>query len=198
MAVNADGTTTDENPNAGQTPTDVVTLEQHKALESEYTRVRQGQIEAYTELATANPKKLLEITDYKLQNAVVKKIYGLDSLQAVKAVYGENFIEKKKDEDEQLDESALIRRELNVLKYSQEQDKLSAEINLLKMSNPSLNNDEAMFKLNEELKSISKDLPVAERVKKAAMLAFPGSTADEQALAYRKLAEMNIAGTSTA
>ncbi len=194
MAVNADGTQVEDTQDV-QTQQETVTLEQHKALESEYTRVRQGQIEALAEIATANPKKILELTDYKLQNAVVKRIYGLDNLQAVKAVYGENFLEAKKEEKE-IDDTEKFRRELNVLKYSQEQDKLSAEINLLKLGNPHLNNEEAMEKLNEELKSISKDLPVAERVKKAAMLAFPASTADEAAMAYKKLAELNVSGGS--
>lgn len=189
MALDADGNeiVTTDDVQAQQT----ITAEQHKALEAEYTRVRQGQIEAYSELVTVNPKKILEISDYKLQNAVVKKIYGLENLQAVKAVYGENFLEKKKDEDE-LDDTEKFRRELNVLKYSQEQDKLNSEISLLKLTNPSLNTPEAMEKLQNELNSISKDLPISERVKKAAMLAFPGSTADEQALAYKKLAELNV------
>ncbi len=170
MALDADGKEI-ETPN-GQAQPETISQEQHRALEAEYTRVRQGQIEALAEIATANPKKILDLTDYKLQNAVVKKIYGLDSLQAVKAVYGENFLDAKKEEGE-LNETEKFRRELNVLKYGQEQDKLSAEINLLKITNPALASEDNMAKLHEELKSISKDIPVADRVKKAAMLAFP-------------------------
>lgn len=79
---------TDGTPN-GQalTPEQLVRIEADKlALQSEYTRTRQALIEATATIAKADPSSINTIRDTKLQNSVVKQLYGFDTYEQAVAV----------------------------------------------------------------------------------------------------------------
>lgn len=186
-------------PNLGQTTNpDVVPADQYKSLEAEYTRRRQSEIDAFTKLAQLDAKSLIEIGDIKTQNAVVKRIYWLDSLQAVKAVYWENFFEGgKSEEDLEISKTDKLERELNILKYTREQDELNSHIRAFKAANPDLSTAEHEDKLRAELNSLSKDIPMEERIKKATILAFPTSV-DNVSAAYQKINQLHVPASAKA
>ena len=56
-------------------------------LQPEYTKARQALVEKSTKLARLDPKSILEEDDVKVQNSVIRSIYGLDNLAELKAVH---------------------------------------------------------------------------------------------------------------
>ena len=95
-------TTTLNNPQDGTQPTivdttivqpqpTVVPEEQYKSLQSDYTKRVESEIALATKLVKANPNELKALSDARVQNAVAKQLYGVDTYAQLIAVYGENF-----------------------------------------------------------------------------------------------------------
>jgi hypothetical protein len=159
----------------------MVSEKDHKELEAFATRNRQLAIQMATEAAKANPKSLLSIPDSKVQNAVAKEIYGLDSFAQVKAVYGDEFwksSENKEDGDE--DKISQMERKLRMFETKSESDRVENAINSLKASNPNLlKSDADEESLRNELSLISSKVSPEERVKKAARILFGDTEAQK-------------------
>jgi len=148
-----------------------VPLEQHKNLEGDYTRSRQDAIDLATQLVQANPKALATIKDNRIQNAVAKQVYWFDTYNQMIAVVGENFYESQ--EDENLDKTTKLEREVRLLKFKSETSELDSAIEAYVAQNKNViasAADEA--KLRDELKYISNELPVKERIRRASAIAF--------------------------
>ena len=158
------------------------------SLQSEYTRNRQALIEASTELAKANPIYLNSIKDTKLQNSVVKQLYGFDTYDQAVAVLGQDF-NAPPDGDGNGDEDRTLKleREIKLMKYNSSKSEVENAIKDYKLTNPQYFIDPtAEDKLREELKFISGELPLGERIKKASHIALSPSY-DPTASAYQIL-----------
>lgn len=160
-----------ENPQDGQTQVTTVWIEEHKNLQSDYTRSRQDAIDLATQLVEANPKALSTIKDSRIQNAVAKQVYWFDTYNQLIAVLWENF--HLNQEEENLDKTAQLEREVRILKFKSESNELESAIKSFRLLNSSIvvtDNDED--KLRKELQFISKELPVSERISRASRIAF--------------------------
>lgn len=87
-------------------------------------------------------------------------------------MYGDGAVKSAKADAEDTDMDLLL-REVKLLKHHNEQAQLVSEIAVFAKTNPNLSSEEAINKINVELQYISKDLSTHERVKRAAMIAFP-------------------------
>lgn len=186
--------TNEENPNNGQTSA-TATAEQerlsqlessYKSLESEYTKARQLAIDIAIKASQKDAKSILEISDKKVQDAVVRNIYGYESLAQLQSIEWHDFYEVKSWDD--VSELDKLSKEVKMLRYSSEAKELDSTISNYKLRNPELftwNNAEALIK--EELKYISSELPMDERVKRAATNVL-GSQYDPTSLAYKAIA----------
>lgn len=172
---------------------ETVSLAQFKELEWEYTRRRQSEIDKTVKLAQLDPAILVDEKDVKLKNAVVKQLYWYDTFAEAEAVLGRDFLKKTNSSDDD-DDIAKLRKELNHFKYRQESNELENAIRLTMTNNPSLARSEE--KIRDELRYISKDLPVEERVRRATTLAF-GLSSDPKTLAYQALANSAQGGGSS-
>jgi hypothetical protein len=152
---------------------ETIELARYKELEAFATKARQNEIANAVRLAKLDPKSVNEIGDIKVQNAVVKELYGLDTLAQAKEVYGDTFYDKKDGEDKGEDELYSIRKELKLLKVKQESEAVDNAIKALRLSNPELlKSEKDEESLRKEMSLISSQLSPEERVKKAARLAF--------------------------
>lgn len=163
------------------------------ALQSEYTRTRQALIESNVELAKANPTYLNSIKDTKLQNSVVKQLYGFDTYEQAVAVLGQDFnapSEEGGNGDE--DRTLKLEREIKLMKYNSSKSEVENAIKDYKLTNPQYFVDpSAEDKLREELKFISGELPVSERIKRASQIALVPSY-DPTSVAYQVLNSWSI------
>lgn len=154
---------------------DTVSLERYKELEAFATRARQNEIANAVIVAKANPKFVSEISDAKVQNAVVKEIYGLDNLAEVQEAFGKDYW-KTKDaggDGESEDKVASLEKEVKLMRLRGQSDRVNAEIEKLKFANPNLIKSEKDEEaLRAEMRLISAEVSPEERVKKAARLAF--------------------------
>lgn len=174
---------------AAQSP-ETIELSRYKELEAFATKARQNEIANAIRLAKLDPKTVTEIGDSKVQNAVVKEIYGLDTFAQVKEVYGDAFYDKKDGQNEGDDEVSSIRKELKLLKVKQESEAVDNAIKALRASNPNLlKSEQDEETLRKEMGLISAQLSPEERVKKAARLAF----GDVDANRAKELLDMNAA-----
>lgn len=147
--------------------------EKYKSLQSEYTRNRQNEIKIAVELVKENKWKLLTL-EKDLQDKVVKEIYWLENVEEVKAVYWNSFYkEEKEDKDDDDERTSAIEKELKILKHRQEKKEVDDAILRFKNENKILFDiEDAEQKLRDELKYISSELSVEERVKRAWRSAF--------------------------
>lgn len=153
-----------------------------KALQAEYTRNRQYLIDVAMEQAKANPKSIATIKDEKLQSTIVRQLYNVDNYAQLVAIYGENF-----DNNNEQSPDEELKRKVKVLEFNAQKSEVEQAIREYKLSNPELfadaGNEE---KLREELRYISGDLPPADRISRAARVAFSNPT-NPTALAYQVL-----------
>lgn len=172
----------------------VIEVSKYKSLESEYTRNRQNLIKAEVRLAKADPSRIKELQDdVKLQNAVIKEVYGLANLSELRAVYGENFSSPIDGVDED-DEVSVIKRELNLLKFKASVSESEKAMVDFKASNPHFfSENDAEEKIREKMDFISSSLPASERIAMAARLAF-GTVTDPKKSAFKELSNATPSG----
>lgn len=155
-----------------QQPDSNIPTEQYKSLQSEFTRSRQSLIEATTLLAKNDPTYLSTIKDTKLQNTVVKDLYGFETYSQAVAVLWSDF-NTVKDGNEWADDIQRLEREIKLLKYNEQRGTVENELRNYKLANPHyFTNEGSEDKLRAELQYISWELPIAERIKRASAIAF--------------------------
>jgi len=184
-----------ENPQVGQPQTDntqvittpsVVPEEQYKSLQGDYTKRVEGEITAYEKLVRINPAELKTIEDSRVQNALAKRLYGVDTYAQLIAVYGENF--HQTSDDENLDETEKLKRKVNMLEFKAQTETLENWIsNYIEQNKVLFSSPESEAKLRDELKFISNELPVKERIRRASLIVF-GSEQNPQSQAYKQIA----------
>jgi hypothetical protein len=76
-----------EASNDGQATQAAVKEEDYKSLQAEYTRANQEKINLAVKLANIDKKSIIEIGDKKLQDKVIKEIYGLNNIDEVKLIH---------------------------------------------------------------------------------------------------------------
>ena len=157
--------------------TATINEEDYKSLQSEFTKTRQREIDMAIKLVSKDKKELLAIQDKKLQEKVIKEVYGLANLEEVKLIHGNQFWEdgnnNTNDYDDDESDILKIRKELDLMKYRSEKDTIEKEINSFKKENAILfDTEDAEDRLRDELKYISKELPAEERIKRASKAAF--------------------------
>lgn len=87
------------------------------------------------------------------------------------AVVGENFYESQ--EDENIDKTTKLEREVRLLKFKSETSELDSAIEAYVAQNKNVIASAAdEVKLRDELKYISNELPVKERIRRASAIAF--------------------------
>jgi len=174
----------------GQAPK--ISEEDNKNLQAFATKARQGQIDLAVKLANADKKAILDL-DRDLQEKVIKSIYGLNNLEEVKLIHGDDFYNagsSKSHDDEYEDEEkqSKLEKEFKLMKYQIEKKSIEDAISLFKNNNKLLfDNENSEERLKDELKYISTELPIEERVKRAARSAF-GVISSSDTL-YAKLME---------
>lgn len=178
-----------ENPD-GQTQK-VVPEEDYKNLQSEFTRNRQALIDNSIKLAESNPKEILSIWDKTIQDKVIEKVYGFKNLNELKSVMWDNFYETSKEDQNDVE---VLKKEVSLLKYRSDAEKVEAEIKAFKIENKEIfqDNEDAENKLRESLWLLSKDIPIDERIKKAWILAFWNNYINNSTNAYQKLTSAQI------
>ena len=147
-------------------------------LRNEFTQARQREINASIKLAERDKSSILDL-DPETQKKVVKHIYWYNSIEEVKHILWDKFYEHKESEvDEEEDRYASLEKRLKLNEYQQGQKELDREIEGIKTKNPlAFENPEVEQKIRDELKYISADLPLEDRVKRAASLVV-GNTDD--------------------
>ena len=180
----------------GQAQPQVVPESNYKALESEYTKIRQSLIATNVKIAQSDPKAILDLAnDVKLQNAVIKEMYGLNNLKELTSVHGEKFYDNGGDDP---DEMEKIKRELNLLKFKSSVGETESAIKDFKASNAKLFEEkESEAKLRDSLEFLSASIPLQERIALAAKLAF-GNVADPTKEAFKDLAKATTGASSSA
>lgn len=150
-----------QTPEEGQV---VIGEEEYKNLQSFATTVRQNEIALAIKLVTKDKDELLNISDKKLQNKVIKELYWYDNLEELQAI---EWFEKEKEEDEvDNDELISVKQEVKILKYKAEKQEVDMAIKKYLTEN-NVNDEEVIDKIKEELKYISSSLDINERVKRA-------------------------------
>lgn len=159
--------------------------EEYKNLQSFATKTSQEKISLAMKLVSKDKKELLAIEDKKLQNKVIKELYWLDNIDEVKLIHWDDFFKDKKEEDESIDDITKIANELKLLKYNQSKSELERAIDDYKKSNPVFFEEAAAEeKLREEIKYISSELSVWDRIRRASNIVFWTNNVNEW---YRKL-----------
>ena len=150
-----------QTPEEGQV---VIGEEEYKNLQSFATTVRQNEIALAIKLVTKDKDELLNISDKKLQNKVIKELYWYDNLEELQAI---EWFEKEKEEDKvDNDELISVKQEVKILKYKAEKQEVDMAIKKYLTEN-NVNDEEVIDKIKEELKYISSSLDINERVKRA-------------------------------
>lgn len=177
--------TTNENPTSGQTQEELIPKKDYTALQSESTGWRQGQIEVTAKLVSKDKSELKDITDTKLRDAVVKKLYpNYSSYEEMVAIEGTDFAPSTDEDDSSV---TLLQRQIKQLSYQNEKREMDTAIEKVKAENPdAFKSDGAEDTLRAQLKNLSSTLPLGERVELAAKLAF-ASTIDSKTLAFKVL-----------
>lgn len=172
----------------------VVAEEDYKNLQSEFTRKNQLLIDTNVKLAESNPKEILNISDKHLQDKVIERIYWFKNINELKAIMWENFYES--NSNDWWDDIDSIKKEISLLKYRNESEKIEGEIKSFKSENKKIfeDNPNAETVLRENLQLLSKDIPIEERIKKAWILSFWKNYVDSSTSAYQKLSQANVSG----
>lgn len=148
-----DGTQLNPQNPEGQPEPKVVPEEQFKNLQSDYTKRVESEIGLAEKLVRANPKELTTIEDSRVKDAVAKRVYGMDYAQLI-AINGETFYQTK--EEEELDRTTALERELKLLKYNSNKENMDNAIRNFYSSNNELTpTQEQKDALIKELQYIS-------------------------------------------
>lgn len=169
----------------------VVAEEDYKSLQAEYTKTNQDRINTYIELARRDKSYIESIQDKKIQDKVINSLYSLSNLDEAKAIYWNNFLTKADESEgeiEQEDKADKLEKEIRLMKWQQGKREMEAEIWKLQEKNKNLLSPEDIEKVKEELKWISDELPLEERVKRAGDFVLRNKYTDED-LAYKMLKE---------
>jgi len=148
--------------------------EEYKNLQAFWTKANQWLINVSKKLAEKDPKELLAM-DAQIQNKVIKDLYGYDNVEELKIMLPDVFKEKDDDwYDSWNNEDALeiMKREQNLLKMKLNKKEVNDEIEKFTIVNSSVASSIPNFdtKVSDELKYISNELPVKERVDRAIKL----------------------------
>lgn len=173
-----------DNPNNGQGQ---IKEEDYKSLQSEFTKSRQNEIRLALKLAEKDKKSILEIEDKKIQSKVIKELYWLDNLEELKTIHWNNFYDDRDKNNDDEDELAKIKKELDLMKFHQSKNTLENAIEQFKKENKDFFTwEEQEYKLREELKYISTELSPNERINRAFRIAFWINPTDAWYLAMRE------------
>lgn len=181
-------------PNDGQAQeqaqVNVVKEEDYKSLQAEFTRTKQSTIDLAIKLANKDKQSILEISDKKLQDKVVKEIYWLNNIEEVKLIHWDTFYkERENEEDENEDKLSKLERELKLMKYNTSKSEIEKAIEDYRKENKILfEASDSEEKLREELKYISSEISAEDRVKRAGKIVF-GISNNPTDTAYLKLME---------
>lgn len=158
----------------------------YKALQPEYDRWNDEKYKLALELAKSNKESLLTMSS-KTQNKVIKELYWLNNIEELKLIHWENFFTRKNNEDEEKTDNEKLLQEIKLIKYNQAKNEIDSEIENLKKENKELFLEWwAEDKLREELRYLSDNLPIKERVKRAAKIALMPNV-DNTTAAYLKV-----------
>ena len=174
----------------------LVDEETYKNLQSEYTRNRQNQIKMAVKLVEKDKRELLGL-EKDLQDKVIREVYGLENITELKAVYWDEFYKDGWDNDlywnDDDDKTSRLEQEIKILRHRQEKKEIDDAIESFRNNNKvlfDLENSEE--RIREELKYISSELPVNERVMRAWKAAF-GAISSSDAL-YAKIMQSQWQG----
>ena len=174
----------------------LVDEEVYKNLQSEYTRNRQNQIKMAVKLVEKDKRELLGL-EKDLQDKVIREVYGLENITELKAVYWDEFYKDGWDNDlywnDDDDKTSRLEQEIKILRHRQEKKEIDDAIESFRNNNKvlfDLENSEE--RIREELKYISSELPVNERVMRAWKAAF-GAISSSDAL-YAKIMQSQWQG----
>ena len=152
-------------PQDGQTPKMYSDLE-YKNAQAFWTKARQNEIAITKKLVQKDPKELKSL-DVEMQNKVIKDIYGYDNIEELEIMLPSIFEEWDKNQEDDID----LKQQVKLLQYQQTKKLVEDEVA------KQIANSEALkavpdltLKINEELKTISSELPIETRVKKAIAL----------------------------
>lgn len=152
---------TDANPQ-----NEVVPKKDYIELQSVYTATRQAQIETSIELARNNPKAILDMKDTKLQEKVIKSIYGLDTLAELQMINGTDFW-KTKDEAEE-GELDVLKKKVALMEHRSKSGEVENAIERYMILNKELfTSPESEVKLRESLGLLSSSIDINERIRLA-------------------------------
>ena len=158
----------------------------YKALQPEYDRWNDEKYKLALELTKANKWSLLSMST-KVQNKVIKELYWLNNIEELKLIHWDNFFTRKNDEEEEKTDNEKLLQEIKLIKYNQTKNEIDSEIENLKKENKELFLEWwAEDKLREELKYLSDNLPIKERIKRAAKIALMPNV-DNTTAAYLKV-----------
>lgn len=160
--------------------------EEYKNLQAFSTKANQGLIDVSKKLAEKDPSQLLSM-DSQIQNKVIKDIWGYDNLDELKIMLPDVLTQTRDEEkeygtdgNEALEqmkrEQELLKMKLNKKDVDDEIEKFTSTH--LEVSSSIPNFDE---KVREELKYISSELPVRERVNRATKLVAGNSDINVEA-----------------
>lgn len=152
----------------------------YKNLQAFATRTSQQLTEMVKKVAETNPAELRTF-DEKLQKKVIKDVYGYTDLEELEIAMPELFTDdsaksknkkQKNEEDYNEDENEILtlRKEFALHKKRTEEREFNAELSKAIFEASLSNIDGIENKIIEELKYISKELPIEDRIKKAISL----------------------------
>ena len=166
----------------------LISEEDYKSLQSEYTRNRQKRIDELAELVQLKPERLKSIDDKKLRDSVTKQVYGYENYDTFVAVEWEDGNPQGNEDDDLY----VLKKKVRSLEFTSKQKELDDAIEVYKIQNPTLvksEKDEAA--LREKLSFISSTIDAKERVRIAWKLAF-STDVDPTSLAYKALALSDV------
>lgn len=155
--------------------------ERYKNLESTFTKANQEKIEFAKKLIEKDKSEILNIKDVKLQNKIIKDTYWYDNLAELQAIHWENFYNEEDKWDSDMDE---LKQKLKLMEYRTQKTEVDTAINSY-IKDAWITDEDAMIKLSDEIKYISSELDIKERVQRAGKIAFPTKNKDAAYLAMQ-------------
>lgn len=156
-----------------------VAIEDYKNLESFATKRSQDAIKFAKMLAENNPKAIESIDDEKIQQKVIKDLYGYDSLEELRIFKPELFEESGKQKQNET-EDKRYENLMNLLNKNKLEDEIERQTKSIWKLSESI--PDFKVKVLSELKNISSELTNEERVTKAVRLVTGWTDIFNQAL----------------
>lgn len=178
-----DKTTPDTNPEDWE--------KRFKDTQASFTQAQQEKYELARLLVDENPKNVEKIPDEKVMKKVLQEKWWVENLDELKSLYPKALSKKSKDEDDDEDnELETLKQKVKLIEYKETKTKMKDTIELIKKDNSNIVSGISDFesKLTEELKYISTDLPVEERVKRAYKLVVDSNISTAQLYALMQWA----------